>query len=105
MATYSRGEAINAFGKVLSIVLALGSLAGGRSVHLSTWTIVAVDRNTGDVGVAGATCLPGQHADAVAVLIPGKGAAAVQAFWDLQNRNNVYQLVRQGESADEVRSE
>jgi uncharacterized Ntn-hydrolase superfamily protein len=63
---------------------------------------VGVDLKTGDVGVAGATCLPDEHADAIAVLVPGKGAAAVQAFWDLENRNKVYELLRNGESSGEI---
>lgn len=89
-------------GKALLLILAVVSTGMGQGEHLSTWSIVAVDRQSGDVGVAGATCLPGQHAEAIAVLVPGKGAAAVQGFWDVENRNNVYQLIRQGESAAEV---
>src|SRR5262245_12352548 len=72
------------------------------AARLSTWTIVAVDPKTGDVGVAGATCLPSTYADAIAALVPGKGAAAVQAFWDLDNRNKVVALLREGKSADEI---
>ena len=72
------------------------------SMKLSTWTIVAADAKTGDVGVAGASCVPDTHADAVAALVPGKGAAAVQAFWDLQNRNRVFELLRAGQPADEI---
>ena len=72
------------------------------SVRLSTWTLVAVDAKTGDVGVAGASCVPSTHADAVAALVPGKGAAAVQAFYDLQNRNRVFELLRAGQPADEI---
>jgi uncharacterized Ntn-hydrolase superfamily protein len=79
--------------------LAIGAIVPNHRTKLSTWTIVAGDAKTGDVGVAGATCLPDQHSDAVAVLVPGKGAAAVQAFWDLENRNKVYELLRSGSSA------
>src|SRR4029450_11023752 len=34
--------------------------------------------------------------------VPGKGAAAVQAFYDLQNRNRVFELLRAGQPADEI---
>src|ERR1051326_1405202 len=89
-------------GIILSMLIALGLTMPAPAARLSTWTLVGVDLNNGDVGVAGATCLPNQHADAVAALVPGKGAAAVQAFWDLGNRNNVYQLLQQGETAEEI---
>jgi len=73
-----------------------------RSTKLSTWTLVAMDAKTGDVGVAGASCVPDMHVDAVAALVPGKGAAAVQAFFDLQNRNRVFELLRAGQPADAI---
>src|SRR5688500_7689422 len=44
-----------------------------------TWSVVAADPATGDVGVAMASCVPGTLADALAALVPGKGAAATQA--------------------------
>lgn len=90
------------FGKLLTILFAVASIVPHHATRLSTWTIVGVDLNNGDVGVAGATCLPNQHADAIAALVPGKGAAAVQAFWDLENRNKVYELLRAGETSDEI---
>lgn len=74
----------------------------GPSHQTSTWTIVAVDAATGDVGVAGASCVPNMHADAVAALVPGKGAAATQAFFNLENRNRVFQLLQEGVPADEI---
>jgi uncharacterized Ntn-hydrolase superfamily protein len=90
--------------RVLPVVLfaLFMSLEPGSSARLSTWTLVAVDAKTGDVGVAGASCVPSTHADAVAALVPGKGAAAVQAFYDLQNRNRVFELLRAGQPADEI---
>jgi uncharacterized Ntn-hydrolase superfamily protein len=90
------------FKKVLTILFAVTAMAPGYPTALSTWTIAGVDLKTGDVGVAGATCLPNQHADAIAALVPGKGVAAVQAFWDLDNRNWVYELLRAGEPATEI---
>jgi len=65
----------------------------GQSLQTSTWTIVAVDETTGDVGVACASCVPDTHADALAALVPGRGAAATQAQFALENRNIVFQLL------------
>jgi uncharacterized Ntn-hydrolase superfamily protein len=74
----------------------------GQSLQTNTWTIVAVDATTGDVGVAGASCVPNVHADALAALVPGKGAAATQALFTLENRNRVFQLLQTGISADAI---
>lgn len=68
---------------------------------LGTWSIVAVDPATGDVGVAAATCLD-LHIDTIAALVPGKGAAAVQARVSVPNRNTVYQLLQEGNSAEDI---
>lgn len=67
----------------------------------STWSIVALDPQSGDVGVAGASCFPGAI-DAIAALVPGRGAAATQAEFDLDNRNRVFQLLQEGRSAPEI---
>jgi uncharacterized Ntn-hydrolase superfamily protein len=62
----------------------------------ATWSIVAVDKNTGQIVVASATCLqqrvfPQLGAkdlrDIQAVVIPGKGAAVCQASIDATRRN------------------
>src|SRR6478672_3499161 len=72
-----------------------------RQIALSTWTIVAADPLTGDVGVAGASCVP-MYADGVAALVPGKGAGVAQALLDLENRNMVFDRISAGDSAEEV---
>jgi uncharacterized Ntn-hydrolase superfamily protein len=62
----------------------------------ATWSVVAVDRSTGQIVVASATCL--QQAvfvqlgvkdlrDIQAVVVPGKGAAVCQASMDSTRRN------------------
>jgi uncharacterized Ntn-hydrolase superfamily protein len=42
------------------------------------------------------------HGDAVAALVPGKGAAATQAGFDVKNRNKVFETIKQGLTAEEV---
>ena len=81
---------------VVEVVLILGTffvLANlglvGRSLYnavtqeRSTYSVVAVDPETRDVGIAGASCVP-ISAGAMTTLVPGKGAAATQAALTLQ---------------------
>jgi uncharacterized Ntn-hydrolase superfamily protein len=72
------------------------------TLDMTTWSVVAVDPLTGDVGVAMASCVANTLADALAALVPGKGAAATQASFDLGNRNRVFEALREGLSAEEV---
>jgi len=69
---------------------------------MTTWSVVAADPATGDVGVAMASCVPGTMADALAALVPGKGAAATQASFDVNNRNKVFAALKEGTSAEEI---
>ena len=69
-------------------VLANLSLAGrflydAVTQERSTYSVVAVDLETGDVGIAGASCVP-ISAGGMTTLVPGKGAAATQAALTLQ---------------------
>ena len=74
--------------RVLGIPVRLGKALRGltglvllASVAEATWSIVVVDRATGEVCVATATCLAGFNiANAVPVVVVGKGAAAAQSY-------------------------
>jgi uncharacterized Ntn-hydrolase superfamily protein len=70
-------------------------------LEMTTWSVVGVDPETGDVGVAVASCVP-THGDAVAALVPGMGAAATQAGFDVRNRNRVFESIQEGLTAEEV---
>ncbi len=69
----------------------------------ATWSIVAVDRETGRVVIASATCVS-QRAlrsfpseglwDVQAIVVPGRGVAAAQAAVDRSRENQM--LIRQG---------
>jgi uncharacterized Ntn-hydrolase superfamily protein len=72
-----------------------------RELDMTTWSVVGVDPETGDVGVAVASCVQ-SFGDAVAALVPGKGAAATQAGFDVDNRNLVFQSIQEGLTAEEV---
>jgi len=71
------------------------------TLEMTTWSVAAIDPATGDVGVAAASCVP-SFADALAALVPGKGAAATQAGFDIDNRNVVYRALQEGLTAEEV---
>jgi uncharacterized Ntn-hydrolase superfamily protein len=70
-------------------------------MEMTTWSIVGVDPKTGDVGVAVASCVEA-YGDAVAALVPGKGAAATQAGFDITNRNIVFEAIKEGLTAEAV---
>ncbi len=72
-----------------------------KTLDMTTWSVAAIDPVTGDVGVAAASCVP-TYADALAALVPGKGAAATQAGFDIDNRNVVYQALLEGLTAEEI---
>ena len=65
------------------------------TLDMTTWSVVAADPATGDVGIAMASCVPETFGDGVGALVPGHGVAAVQAAWDLTNRNVVYDALRE----------
>jgi uncharacterized Ntn-hydrolase superfamily protein len=72
-----------------------------RELDMTTWSVVGVDPVTGDVGVAVASCVE-TFGDGVAALVPGKGAAATQAGFNIDNRNLVFRLLQEGLTAEEI---
>lgn len=81
--------------------LAVGFLHNVATQDRSTYSIVAVDPDTGDVGIAGASCVP-ISAAGMTTLVPGKGAAATQAGFTPQNQAKVFELLLQGATASEI---
>jgi uncharacterized Ntn-hydrolase superfamily protein len=83
------------------------SLAGVPSSAWATWSIVAVDRATGRVAIASATCVNGDDdflKNVQAVVVPGKGVAACQAAVDTTHRNQmlVFQELQKGTDPKEI---
>lgn len=72
-----------------------------EDIPLNTWTIVALDPATGDVGIAGASCVP-VKIDAIAALVPGKGVATTQAAFNSVNRDKALLALDAGVTAQEV---
>ena len=83
------------------IAACAGPAAFPTELEMTTWSVVGVDPETGDVGVAVASCVT-RHGDAVAALVPGMGAAATQAGFDVRNRNHVFEAIQEGLTAEEV---
>ena len=88
------------------IVLLL-SVLSTPSLVFATWSVVAVDKSTGQVIIASATCVPQSRfpprpsrdlMDVQAVIVPGVGVAACQAAVDntRQNQMIVYQELKNG---------
>lgn len=82
---------------VLLAVLALVPPAG------ATWSIVVVNRRTGEVGVAGATCLPRLNLlRAIPMVQVGRGGGVVQASGSSDDLIPMAAGLRDGLSPDEI---
>jgi len=80
---------------VLAVGFALGlGLRAGPA--RATWSIVAVDPETREVGVAGASCITG--AEVLARVVPGHGAVAAQAIPNLGARDDLAVRLARGQS-------
>jgi len=83
----------------LFVLVAL--LLASPSSAFATWSVIAVDRETGRVVIASATCVNGDDMflpGVQAVVVPGKGAAACQAAVDRTHQNQmlVFQELQKG---------
>ncbi|MEO0007461.1 MAG: hypothetical protein RJA20_1657, partial [Bacteroidota bacterium] len=88
-----------------SVLLILTLTAVGAQ---DTFSIVAVDTITGEIGSAGASCLdnvsfPGSGgAIIISDILPGRGAIHTQSFWVAGNQANARLKMEQGLSPSEV---
>jgi hypothetical protein len=74
------------------IIAVLGALLLVPARAWATWSIVAVDRGTGRIVIASATCVDADEnflKDIQAVVVPGKGVAACQANVDYTHQNQM----------------
>lgn len=71
-----------------------------------TFSIVAVDSTTGEVGSAGATCLDVTTSGVSAIIIseikPGKGAIHTQSYWLAANQQNASNQMDLGKSPQDI---
>ena len=88
-------------GAMRGIVLSLILILTLPSSALATWSVIAVDRTTGRVVIASATCVDRDDQFLMgvqAVVVPGKGVAACQAAVDGTHKNQmlVFQELQKG---------
>ncbi len=93
--------------KYLSILFTL-LLLHTKAISQDTFSIVAVDTLTGEIGSAGASCLdniqfPGSNgAIIISDILPGRGAIHTQSFWLAQNQANARMRMQEGLSPQQV---
>lgn len=78
------------------------------SLAQDTFSIVAVDPNTGEIGSAGASCLdnigfPGSNgAIIISDIVPGRGAIHTQSYWTATNQANARLKMQDGLAPAEI---
>jgi uncharacterized Ntn-hydrolase superfamily protein len=87
------------------LLLALSLAVPGSAS--ATWSVIAVDRSTGRVAIASATCVNGDDdflKGVQAVVVPGKGVAACQAAVDNTHQNQmlVFQELQKGTDPKQI---
>lgn len=75
-------------------------LFNAASPAFATWSIIAVDRNTDEVGIAGASCT--FDVSGIASVVPGKGAIVVQAASNYLARMKGVDLMEEGATVEQV---
>ncbi len=65
-----------------------------------TFSIVAIDTVTGEIGSAGASCI--QNSIIISDIHPGLGAIHTQSYWNLQNQDSASALIELGFTAQEI---
>jgi uncharacterized Ntn-hydrolase superfamily protein len=71
-----------------------------------TFSIVAVDTITGEIGSAGASCIDESQIEGGAIIIsdmiPGRGAIHTQSYWNSTNQQNAHNRMLEGMSPQEI---
>jgi uncharacterized Ntn-hydrolase superfamily protein len=74
------------------VVVFLCALLAAPASAFATWSVIAIDRSTGRIVIASATCVNGDDMflpGVQAVVVPGKGVAACQAAVDGTHANQM----------------
>lgn len=81
-------------------LIAVATLMVFSTPAVATWSIVAVDPATGEVGLAAATC--NSQIQFIAEVVPGGGVVAAQAATSFKGRNAAKAWIAEGVAADEI---
>ncbi len=88
----------------LGLALLVATVCAGQA--LATWSVVVINRVTGEVACASATCLGGKFPLKrwVPVIVVGRGAAAAQSAVDIQGKNRklIWNGIHGGRSPEEI---
>ena len=84
----------------ISIILIAFSVCLLATSSFATFSIVAVDTLTGEIGGAGASCI--DNSQIINDLIPGIGAVHTQAWWLQANQNNAHTQILTGITPDSL---
>ena len=85
--------------RAAALLTALG-LAAWAPPAGATWSLVALDPETGEVGAAAATC--GKMVWVIAEVVPGRGAVVAQADTLLDGRDLAAEAIRAGRTPTEI---
>lgn len=96
-----------------AVGLTLVMLLASSSMALATWSVIALDRDTGEVVIASATCVPQARfagfpaedlRDVQAIVVPGRGVAAAQAAVDgtRANQTLIFEELTRGTPPAEI---
>lgn len=86
--------------QTLLAVITTATVLLGWSPAQATFSIVAVDTITGEVGGAGASCIA--NSDIINDLIESIGAAHTQAWWNSTNQTNLHNRLLAGWTPDSI---
>lgn len=88
------------------IIFALFILFAQYVQSQDTFSIVAVDTITGEIGSAGASCIDESQIEGGALIIsdviPGRGAIHTQSYWNATNQQNAHDRMVEGMSPEEI---
>jgi uncharacterized Ntn-hydrolase superfamily protein len=82
------------------VAASLFAIFAPLSTAHATWSVVAVDPRTAQVGVAGASCYPG--VDTIARIVPGKGVVVAQGLTSEAGRDHAAKMLQAGSAAKTV---
>ena len=80
---------------ILTNILLIGFIFGQ-----DTFSIIAIDINTGEIGSAGASCIAGSVI--ISKIHPGIGAVHTQALWNSINQDSASSLLDQGYTPEAI---
>lgn len=85
------------------LLLFIFTLCFFRTYSQHTFSIVAVDAVTGEIGSAGATCLSFEDgAQDISAIVLNTGAIHTQSYWNPTNQANATARMNAGDSPDEI---